>query len=387
VWGVSAHAADWLHWRGPTKNGITNETGWQSQWTGSGPRQLWSASVGSGYAAATVRGNRVYTAGNRGNRDTVYCLNAENGKPFWQYSFAIPSRDYGGDPFARGFSSTPVLDGNNLYIFSREAVAVCLNAETGKLVWQRDLLRETRGETPNWGFAGSPLVDGNRVYYNVGTSGVALNKANGAVIWKSGSGKAGYATPVAFTAGGQKGIAIFAGQGLVAVNPDNGKTIWSFPWQTSYDVNAADPIFSGNTAFISSNYDRGGALLRISSGRPTAAWQTREMRNHFNSCVLVNGFLYGNDQNTLKCLDVQNGSVRWQSRGMGRGGLIAAGDKLLVMTERGELLVVAANPSRYTEISRAKVLDGTCWTHPVLANGRIYCRNGEGTMICLDVRR
>lgn len=384
---ISAQAGDWLYWRGPLKNGTTNETGWNSRWPASGPRKLWSAPVGVGYSAVTVKGNRVYTAGNRGRRDTVYCLNAENGRPVWQYSYAIPARNFGADPFPSGTGSTPILDGNNLHILTREAVAICLNAETGKLLWQRDLRRETGGEVPNWGFTASPLVEGSRVVYNVGTHGIALNKSNGTVAWKSGSGKAGYATPVSYTVGNQKGLAIFSGSGLVAVNPENGKQLWSFPWQTSYEVNAADPVFSGDTVFISSNYGKGGAMLRIVGGKPSVVWQTRYMRNHFNGSVLVNGFLYGNDENTLRCMDARTGQERWQMRGMGKGGLIASDGKLIVMTERGELLVLAANPNKYTEIARAKVLDGTCWTHPVLANGRLYCRNADGTLVCLDVSR
>jgi outer membrane protein assembly factor BamB len=385
---TAAQAADWLSWRGPMKNGISTETGWTSQWSGSGPRKLWTAQIGTGYSAVTVRGNRAYTSGNRGARDTVYCLNADTGKPLWQYSYSVPRRDYGGDPNPAGTGATPVLDGSNLYVLSREAVAICLNADTGKFVWQRDLRRETGGEAPNWGFTASPLIEGKLAIYNVGTAGVALDKNSGAVAWKTGGGKAGYATPVSFSAGGQSGIAIFSGSGLVAVNAANGKQLWSFPWQTSYDVNAADPVFSGNTVFISSNYGRGGAMLRLSGGKPTQVWQNRYMRNHFNGCVLVNGFLYGTDeQNALKCLDAQTGKERWQQRGTGKGGLIAADGKLIVLSEDGELIVAPADPNRFTAISRAKVLDGLCWTHPVLANGKIYCRNAQGTLVCLDVRR
>lgn len=384
----TAQATDWLSWRGPTKNGLTSETGWITKWSASGPRKLWTAQVGTGYSSVTVRGNRVYTTGNRGSRDTVFCLNADNGRPLWQYSYAVPQRNYGGDPNPGGTGATPVLDGGSLHILSREALAICLNADTGKLIWQRDLRRETGAEVPNWGFTGSPLVDGNLVVYNVGTHGVALNKSNGAVAWKSGGGKAGYATPVSYTAGNQKGLAIFAGSGLVAVNPANGKQLWSFPWETSYDVNAADPVFSGDSVFISSNYGKGAALLRLSGGRPSQVWQNRYMRNHFNGCVWVNGFLYGTDeQNALKCLDAQNGRERWTLRGTGKGGLIAADGKLIVLTEDGDLLVAAADPNKYTEIARAKVLSGLCWTHPVLANGKIYCRNAGGTLVCLDVRR
>lgn len=152
-------------------------------------------------------------------------------------------------------------------------------------------------------------------------------------------------------------------------------------------MNAADPLFAADTVFISSNYGKGGALLRgVGADRPSLVWETRNLRNHFNSSVRVGGALYGNDENTLKCIDVQTGEERWRMRGMGKGGLIAAANKLLVLTERGELVIVAATPDRFTELARAKVVDGTCWTHPVLANGLLYCRSQEGALVCLDLR-
>lgn len=257
----------------------------------------------------------------------------------------------------------------------------------GQIGLAGDVAREARAQAPQWGFAGSPLVQGKAVPYNVGTAGTALDKNSGTVLWSSGPKVAGYASPVAYTTGKQRGVAFFVGWGIVALDPNNGRPFWQYPWPTSFDVNAADPVFSGDTVFISSNYGKGGALLRgISAGRPTLAWETREMRNHFNSCVRVGGALYGNDENTLKCIDVRTGEERWGMRGMGKGGLIAANNKLLVLTERGELVIVAATPDRFTELARAKILDGTCWTHPVLANGLLYGRSYEGTLVCVDLR-
>jgi outer membrane protein assembly factor BamB len=171
------------------------------------------------------------------------------------------------------------------------------------------------------------------------------------------------------------------------VDPANGRVLWQFPWDTQFEVNAADPIFSGDTVFISSNYNRGGALIRLGrGGQPAVVWQNRNMRNHFNSCVLLGGFLYGNDENTLKCIDLRTGEERWRRRGMGKGGLIAANGHLITLTERGTLVLSKASPGRYTELAHASVLQGTCWTHPVLANGLVYCRSHEGELVCLDMR-
>jgi outer membrane protein assembly factor BamB len=374
-------AADWPQWRGARRDGISPETGWRLQWPATGPKRLWSAQVGEGFSAVAIRGGRLYTMGNTGGKDTVYCLATGTGKVLWRFSYPCPPGDHSGP------RATPTLDGNRLYTLSREGHVFCLNATSGARIWGKNLARETGAGTPRWGFASSPLIDGNRVIYNVGTHGTALNKVNGRVAWKSGAGTAGYASPVAYTVNGQRGVAIFTSSGLVGVNPANGRSLWQFPWDTQFEVNAADPIFSGNTVFISSNYNRGGALLRLGEGdRPSVVWENRNMRNHFNSCVLLGGYLYGNDQNTLKCIDLRTGAERWRRRGMGKGGLIAANGHLLVLTERGTLVLSRANPGRYTELAHTSVLRGTCWTAPALANGLVYCRSHEGELVCLDLR-
>jgi outer membrane protein assembly factor BamB len=340
---------------------------------------VWSADVGQGFSAVAVAGGKLYTMGNRGERDTVHCFDAATGKPVWAHSYRCGGGEYGGP------RATPTIDGTAVYTMSREALAVCLNAATGKVIWTRDLRKETGGEIPRWGFAGSPLVRGGRIFYNVGGAGIALD-GRGNVVWKSRGGTAGYSSPVPFRVGNQEAVLLFTGPGLVAVNAQNGRQLWDFPWNTSYDVNAADPIVVNGNVFISSNYNTGCALLKVGAGRPSVLWQNRNMRNHFNSCVLLGGALFGNDENTLKCIDVSSGQERWRSRGIGKGGLIAANGKLIVLTERGELVVAGADAAAYRELARARVIDGMNWTHPVLANRRIYCRSHEGKLVCLDVR-
>ena len=162
---------------------------------------------------------------------------------------------------------------------------------------------------------------------------------------------------------------------------------WQHPWETSYDVNAADPIFAGSDVFLSSNYGKGCVLFHTHTPRPEVIWENRNMKNHFNASVLYNGSFYGNDENTLKCIDLKTGNERWRMRGMDKGGVIVADGKLIALTGRGELVIAQATPSKYSELARAQVLDGTCWTQPVLANGMLYCRNHEGKLICLDLRK
>jgi outer membrane protein assembly factor BamB len=376
-----ARAEDWPQWRGPQRSGISAERGWSHRWPASGPRRLWGVQVGQGFSGVAVVGGRLYTAGNVNGQDVVYCLNADTGQVIWRYAYPCDPGDYGGP------RATPTADGASVYTLSRDGRAFCLNALNGRPVWQKDLRREMNAQTPNWGFAGSPLIEGNLVLFNVGTAGIALDKRTGRTEWASGPKTAGYASPVPFTLGAQRGVAFFVAWGIVAVNPASGRPLWQHNWNTNFDVNAADPIVSGDSVFISSNYNRGGALLKVSGKRASVVWENRNMRNHFNTCVLLNGFLYGNDENTLKCIEWSTGRERWRLRGIDKGGLIASDGRLIVLTGRGELVIAQATPERYVELARARVLDGTTWTPPVLANGRIYCRSHEGMLVCLDVRK
>jgi outer membrane protein assembly factor BamB len=369
--------SDWPQWRGPQRNGISKETNLGTAWPGAGPRKLWSAQLGQGYSGVTVLGNRLYTMGNARETDYIHCLNADTGKIVWQHKYPCGSGDYGGP------RSTPTISNGRVYTLSREGHALCLNAATGTVLWQQNL----RASVPQWGFTSSPLVLGSRVLLNAGANGTALDATTGRVLWGGSGGGAAYASAVPFTAGGQSGVAIFAASGLVAVDPANGRVLWQHPWTTSYDVNAADPIFSGDDVFISSNYGKGGALLRVSGGRPQVVWENRSMKNHFNTCVLLDGSLYGNDENTLRCIDWRTGAERWSLRGIDKGGLIAADGKLLVLTGRGELVVLAATPTKLTELARAGVVSGTCWTHPTLAGGRLFARSQEGALVALDLRK
>jgi len=376
----AARAADWPQWRGPARNGLSSETGLNWAWGPAGPRRLWTAQVGQGFSSVAVSGGRLYTMGNDGSRDSVFCLDALTGRQIWRFSYACGPGDY------EGPRATPTVAGGRVYTLSREGEAHCLKAANGQLVWRRDLRGEMRAEPPRWGFAGSPLLAGSLVLYNVGTAGIAVNAGTGKTVWASGPRQAGYASPVPFTAGGKRGVALFVAWGIVAVNPEDGRPLWQHPWETSFGVNAADPIFSGDQVFISSDYGRGGAVLRISGPRPQRVWENREMKNHFNSCVLIGGSLYGNDENTLKCVDFRTGAERWRLRGIGKGGLIAADGRLVVLSERGELIVASATPERYQELARARIMRGECWTHPVIANGVLYCRTRQGELAAFDLR-
>ena len=389
----SLQAEDWPRWRGPDLNGISKEKNWTTAWPKEGPKQLWKADVGVGFSAVAVANGRVFTMGNNNGRDTVYCFDAEKGGLIWKHSYecVLDPRFYEG-----GTSATPTVDGDRVYTISKRGDVFCFEAATGKIHWQKHLIQELGLALPAndqdnwWGFAGSPLVRGNLLLLNAASDGIALHKNGGKIVWSNGKGLSGYSTPVPFKQNGKDFITLAAAESMVAVNEKDGKVAWRYPWKTAYNVNAPDPIVSGDKIFISS-YRHGCALLQMKGDGVEKVYENRNINNHLNPCVLIDGFLYGIDGDAgyaggLTCIEFATGALKWSEKSIGTGALMAAGNKLIVQGAKGELVIAEATPEAFKPLARAQVLGGKCWTVPVLGNGRIYCRNSKGDLVCVDVR-
>ncbi len=377
---------DWPQWRGTRRDGVSDETKWDTKWPEAGPKQLWKISVGPGASSMAVSRGRLYTVGNISDKDIVYCLDAETGKEIWRYSYPCPldARQFEGGP-----AVTPTVDDNHVYTLSHEGDLFCLDAASGKVVWSKNLPKDFDGRRPRWGYAGSPVIVDKLLIVDAGgrgTSTVALDKLTGDLVWKAGQDDASYGAPIAFEYGGKKCVALFNAFGLVVREVATGAEVARHPWKTSYDVNATTPIVAGDKIFIASGYSKGGALIQLDSTGPQVLWQTKNMRNQFATCVLWKGNLYGFDDSTLTCLDFASGDVQWKQQGLGKGTVVLAGGRLVVLSETGELVIANAAPVKFKELARASVLTGRCWVAPVLSDGKIYCRNNAGDLVCLDVR-
>ncbi len=385
---LAANAVDWYRFRGPDLNGISTETGWNTHWGSEGPKRLWKASVGMGFSSITVSHGRVYTMGNDGvNTDTVFCFDAATGAVVWKHPYPCPL-----DPkfYEGGTSATPTVDDDRVYTLSRKGDVFCLDAAKGTVIWSVNVNKDLGFEPPTWGFAGSALVDGNLVIFNVGSHGLAFDKKTGKVAWSSPKGPSGYATPVPFDSHGKHCLAIMSSTTLEAVDAATGKSVWRYPWKTDYDVNAANPIIVDDKVYISSGYGHGAAMLDISSGKPALVWETKEFRNHIATSILWDGYLYGVDDVNkstyeLKCVDWKTGAIKWHEPSFGKGALMMADGKLIGLSDKGVLMIIEPSSAGFRPISTSQVIGGKCWTVPVLSNGRIYCRNSRGDLVCLDV--
>ena len=388
---VASTAADWSQFLGPTRNGITPETGWLAEWPDEGPKVLWNASLGKGFSSFAVVGDRAYTMGSVDGKEILYCLNAGNGEEIWrhQYPAALRALYHEGGP-----CGTPSVAGNAVFTIGKEGRVCCLAAANGEVRWERDLAKELEVEITGFGISCSPLVEGDKVIVDVGVM-AALSVKDGSVLWKAPPAPKAFTSPVSFDLEGRRCGATLNGFGLWVFDLNTGEEGCRLRWETFDDTNCTTPVIQGNRIFVSSGYDRGGTVLEVAWGKePKVIWDNRNMRNHFNMSVLWKGYLFGFDGNVnrenqgqLRCVSFDNGEVKWTEPSVAKGGLIISDGKIIALTDKGELVVAEADPKGFRISSRAQVLGGLCWTSPVLAGGRIYCRNAEGEAVCLDVRR
>lgn len=383
----SLAADDWPNYRGPNHDGISAESRWNDHFSEGGPRIAWRSNVGVGFSSVAISDGLVFTLGNSDDQESLFCIDAQTGKHHWKHSYecSLDDRFFEGGP-----TSTPTVNGEKVYSLSRQGDLFCLDKRTGKISWSKNVREETDVRVPGWGFASSPVIHGDRLILGVGESGLALEKNSGEVIWKSGDVEAGYMTPLPFELGNRWFALIASGKFYQCVDLENGMVVWRHRWLTTYGCNAASPIVSGSQAFFSSGYGRGAVLMDLLEDSYKVVWANKEMQNQLNSSLLLNGMLYGFDGDEggdvqLKCMEFATGAVKWSFSGLESGSLTAANNRLIVLSQSGEIVIAPATSEGFVPTSRAQVLDGKCWTAPVLCNGFIYCRNAAGDVVCLDV--
>lgn len=384
------HAADWPKWRGPNGNGITSETVDPANWDKDGPKRIWKAKVGVGYAAAVVSQGRLFTLGNldKGDVATLWCLDAETGTVKWQHTWPSPLQPtmYEGGP-----NSTPVVDGDRLFVVIKPARVVCLEAASGKVVWEKDIQSELQADLSDWGIIGAPLVVDSSLVLNYGSNGTVLDKATGEVRWTTGKKGASYNVPALARLGGEPTLMVLATNALVAVHLKDGAEQWRVPFGSGYFCHAADPIVRGQSVLISSA-DAGAQLIDFSNGQPVTLWTNRLLGTFTATAIERDGFVYGinfcDSKATgaeLRCVEWATGKVHWAEKGFGQGAFLSVGDKFLLLSDKGELTVARVTSDKFELIRRDQIVGGTTWTPPILANGRLYVRNSAGDLVCVEV--
>jgi len=387
----SALAEDWPNWRGPRHDGISREALPKADFS----KIAWRAKIGVGFSSMAVADGRVFALGctgkRRGNEETFTCLDAATGKKIWSDTYPAALVDYlhEGGPCA-----SPTVDGKRVYGYSKSGRLACYNVADGEKYWTADLMAKAGlPKPPEWGFAGSPLILGNRVIVEA-TFTCALDKATGKEIWRSKKYKPAYGSPIAFQYKNKIYLATLKTDGLVILDAQTGKTVAFQDWRTSFRTNSTTPIIIGNKIFISTGYQRGCALFEFTGNGLKQIYTNKNLSNHMNNSVVLGDFVYGFDGNThgrvpkqIVCMRLADGAVQWRKEGYLCGSLMAVQNQLLILGEKGKLALGPASPKGFTPTAEAQILQGRCWTVPVLSNGRIYARNAAGTLVCVDARK
>ena len=401
--GTMARADDWGQWRGPKRDGISQEKGLLKAWPKEGPKLVWQVkNIGSGYSTPVVVGNRLYVLSNEGlENEFVRAYSTTNGKLLWSTQLGAVGNPKQ-QPSYPGARSTPTVDGKQLYALGSDGDLACVEVATGKVLWKKGLRSDFGGTAGVWAYSESPLVDGNKVIVTPGGESatiVALDKKTGATLWKSaipGEKAASYASAIAVEIGGVRQYVQYLSKGVVGVEATTGKLLWRFDktLDTRFGMHALTPINATNLIYTGAASASGAAKISAAAGSFTAdpAYIERKGPNGLGGAVRLGDYLYGTSGPVLLCTEFATGKVRWEERGIGAAAICSADGLLFLHGENGEVALVEATPEGYKEKGRfvppAQPDRGQskAWAHPIIANGKLYIRD-MGCLWCYDIKK
>ena len=405
AFSVQLNAADWTQFRGPNSAGISSESGLNFDGLARA-KAVWTTPMTNGFSSITTNGDTVYTLISDGGNEHCIAVNAATGEQLWK-SVALGSSDYGnggGNAGARGNNggdgprSTPTISNGKVYALTAELILSCLDASTGKVAWQRNLVQKNGGRLPKWKNAASPIIEGDSIFVNCGSAKgafLAINKNNGEVIWSVGSDEMTHSSPVLATIHNVRQVIFFAKSGLVSCDVNSGKVLWKQAFKFNVST-AMSPIVDGDVVYCSAGYGVGSGAFRVSpSGNGFNVenlWFKvgNTLANHWSTPIVKDGHLFGlfgfkkYAECPLMCVNIRTGEVKWEKKGFGPGGVTLSGDTLVVLGDEGQLVAVKATTAGYQEVGRVDLLDGKAWGTPTISNGRVFARTTkEG--LCLKL--
>ena len=410
--GMYANAQDWPQWRGANRDGVSKETGINLDWSEKKPSLSWTfRQAGAGYSAPAVFGTTLYGQGAADGSDFAFALDTQTGNLKWKQILGKLSAIERGD----GPRGSVTIDGDKLYLIRGNGQMHCLSTADGKILWQKDFKDDFGGKMMSqWGYSESPLIDGNLVICTPGGSRgtmVALNKITGAVVWvcQEWTDDAGYSSPIVAEVGGIRQYIQQASKGVAGVSAKDGKLLWKINYPNAGGRRVAvipTPIFYDNIVFVTSGYNDGCMGIRLSkeneSIKAATIYTNRDISNQHGGVVLINGYLYGHSEqpsNSWTCQNIKTGEIVWskkvQEAGVGKGSVFGIGDRLLCFDMvTGILAVATASPDGWKEFGRMTIpertkittQDNQLWTHPVVANGKLFLRDHD-LLFCFDLKK
>jgi len=374
----------WPGFRGPDRDGIIHGVRIETDWSRSPPVQLWRRPIGPGWSSFAVRGDLLYTQEQRGDDEVVACYRLTTGEPVWRHRDA--ARFWESNAGA-GPRATPTLSDGRVYTMGATGIVNALDARDGSVVWSRNAASDTGKKVPGWGFASSPLVVGDVVIVAAAGALAAYDLATGEPRWHGPPGGWGYSSPHLLTINGVAQILLLNGAGVISVAPADGTLLWTHPWPGDGIVQPA--VTAGGDVLIGTGSGLGSGagigIRRVAVAHGPGGWTAEErwtsngLKPYFNDFVVHDGHAFGFDGSILACIDVKDGKRKWKGGRYGHGQLVLLSDQnvLLVLSEEGELALVAAAPDQFTELARFPAIEGKTWNHPVLAGDVLLVRNGQ----------
>ena len=425
VCAIAARADDWPQWLGPRRDGVWRETGIVEKL----PENLsykWRTPIGGGYSGPAVVDGRVYVMDRQLAKETtnpqnafsrgqipgterIVCLNEKDGKILWTHEYDCAYTV----SYAAGPRVTPAIDHGKVYSVGAEGDLVCLDAKNGKKAWDRNFGRDFGVKTPMWGFAGHPLVDGNKVICLVGGEGsvaVAFDKETGKELWRALSAKEpGYAPPMIYEFAGKRQLIVWHPESVNGLDPDTGKVFWTYPTKAIQSgMSIPTPLKSGDRLFLTSFYN-GSLMLRIANDTPEMIWESKKvsekdtdgLHSVMATPLIQDGYIYSPcSYGQFRCLKEETGERIWEtfaptsgkSERWGNAFVVKNGARAFIFSEKGDLIIAKLTPEKYDEISRAHLIDPVnrdpgrfvVWSHPAFANRCVYARNDK-EIVCVSL--
>jgi outer membrane protein assembly factor BamB len=388
---VNSTPDDFPRYIGPDANGILSNVKIAGDWSASPPRVIWKRSVGEGWSGFIVVGNYAFTQEQRGLNECVCCYRLDTGEPVWVHEDETRYDGLGGS----GPRATPAFADGRLYAMGATGILNCVDPADGHVLWSVNILVDNSAVNDFHGTCASPLVDGDRVLIcptgENGPSLVAYHAVTGKKLWAAGTDRASYSSPMIATLGGVRQILLATKVGVTGHDAATGKVLWSAEWSNTEGINAGQPVVGAagpDTVLLSCSYGKGAALFRVTkSGDAWSVdqiWGNINLKAKFSTPVLYRGFVYGLDDGILVCIDPKTGKRRWKDGRYGHGQILLAGDRLIVQTEAGAVVLVEPSPEGLREHGRVNAISGKTWNTIALAGRKLLVRNDHDAA-CLEL--
>ena len=395
LFSTNAKAEDWPQWRGSNRDGISKEKDLLEEWPKDGPPLSWKIKgLGIGFSSLAVMEGKLYTLGDLKDGSYAITLDEKNGNLLWKTRIG----EAGGHRGYPGTRSTPTVDKGQVFTLNQHSDLVCLDANSGKLIWQKNLVTDFGGKMMSgWKYSESPLVDSDQIICTPGGKDgtlVALNRKTGSKIWqtKEWTDTAAYSSIIIATIHGTRQYVQLTGNSVAGVDPETGKILWKANRKGQTAV-IPTPIVAGDIVFVTSGYGIGCNGFRITKNGSN--WSSEEiyanktLANHHGGVVLVKGHVYGSTGSTFRCIELESGNEAFKERSAGKGSTLYAGGHFILRSEKGPVALIKATPRGMTEISKFEQpyrSQYKAWPHPVVANGNLYLRD-QDILLCYKIRK